>query len=333
MRTLLVSPALTLVREAGVEARVVAELLTRFELPQSAELDAEVVMPVARLASFLDEAASLAKDPFLGLRIAARYRRGMYGLTEFALRTSATLGEACQRLERYVALLNELVEISVVAGDGHATIEQKIPGVRACVGRHGNEFFVCAMTLHARALTGVPLVPLRAHFAHGKPRDVSELESLLGTRALTFGAGANGLVFPASALQLAVLSSDPPLSAILESQAEQSLKARTAPSRFLGRVRASVHEALTGGAPTVLDVARRLKMSSRTLQRRLGADGSTFQQVVDSVREETARAQVLDGKRSLTDVALGLGYADQSAFLRAFKRWTGMTPAEARRRS
>ena len=76
-------------------------------------------------------------------------------------------------------------------------------------------------------------------------------------------------------------------------------------------------------------------MSPRTLQRRLGAEGTSFQDVVDSVREELARIYMADTARKYTvgELAYLLGFSEISAFTRAFKRWTGLTPTQWRDRS
>src|SRR5437870_8284924 len=99
MRSLLVGPALALVREAGGDP---AALVRQFALPASAERDAEVVLPIEKLHGFLDAAA--AYDPLLGVHIAQHIRRGAYGLLEFSSRSAPTLGEALRRIVRYISL-------------------------------------------------------------------------------------------------------------------------------------------------------------------------------------------------------------------------------------
>ena len=99
--------------------------------------------------------------------------------------------------------------------------------------------------------------------------------------------------------------------------------------------RDAVRVALEDGQPQLAEVAKRLKTSPRTLQRRLGAEGTSFQDVVDSVREELARIYMADTKRRYTvgELAYLLGFSEISALSRAFKRWTGMTPTQWRDRS
>jgi AraC-like DNA-binding protein len=103
-----------------------------------------------------------------------------------------------------------------------------------------------------------------------------------------------------------------------------------APGLFVDSVRLEVERELAFGNPNVASIARKLGTSSRTLQRRLGETGLSFRDVVEEVREQLARAYLTDVALPMGEVAQRLGYAEVSAFLRAFKRWTGMTPGQLR---
>jgi AraC-like DNA-binding protein len=102
---------------------------------------------------------------------------------------------------------------------------------------------------------------------------------------------------------------------------------------MLAQVRAAIErELIITGHPNIDGVARSLATSPRTLQRRLLGENTSFRDVVEEVRAELARGY-LDQQLALHDVASRLGYAEVSAFLRAFKRWTGMTPTQFRARA
>jgi AraC-like DNA-binding protein len=327
LRSQLVAPAMAMVREAGGD---VEALLRRFELPPSAETSADVLLPVKALQGLLDAAAEASGEPNLGLRIASRYRRGMFGLLEFAWRAAATVRDGCERIARHVPLISDLLEITFAEHDHGGTIEERIAGEPLCVGRQANEFFVSALVLQTREITGVPIVPDRVYLAHPRPDDVQELVDVFGTSALEFDRGANGLVVGPAVLALPLQTSDPPLLAIIEKQAEAALATVPARGRLLGHVRDHVRRNLAGAPPSLASVAQALRSSPRSLQRGLQEEGATFQQVIDSVREDLALALVAEGE-PVGSVAHALGYSEESAFLRAFRRWTGTTPAVYRR--
>ncbi|MEM9740777.1 MAG: helix-turn-helix transcriptional regulator, partial [Pseudomonadota bacterium] len=96
------------------------------------------------------------------------------------------------------------------------------------------------------------------------------------------------------------------------------------------RVRIAVSQTLSEGVPTVSDIASHLGMSARTLQRRLSHKGSSFQQLVDHARRHLAEQLLRDTNYSLSEVAFLTGFAEQSGFTRAFKRWAGQTPRSYR---
>jgi AraC-like DNA-binding protein len=327
MRSQLVGPALAVVREAGGDAD---GLIRRFELSREAERAAEVVLPLDRLHAFFDEAERAAGDPFLGLHVAERIRRGAYGLLEFSCRSAPTVGEALRRIVRYMALCNELVEVTLEVGPREAIIEQKIVGQPLCVGRHANEFFVAMLLVQSRQLSGKPLAPSRAWFAHPAPRDPAPLESLIGTDRIEFDRERNGMALPRAVLETPLSTHDPALLELLDAQAEAALQLRASSSRFLGQVRQQVRDALREGVPPLEDAARALHLSPRTLQRRLADEGTSYNDLVDDVRQELARRWVKEAARPLGEVAFLLGYSELSAFLRAFKRWTGQAAGDFR---
>ena len=327
MRSQLVGPVLAAVRAAGADPE---QLVRRFGLPADAESRGEIELPLATLHAFLEAAEEATGDPFLGVHIATRYPRGAFGILEFASRSAPDLREAYARVVQYVSLVNELVDVTLSEREGVASFEWRIAGVPDCVGRHANELLIVALILSSRQLSGTPFVPQRVWFAHERPTDVSELEAALGTSRVAFGVQANGFSLTSSALDAPLASADPPLLAVLDGQARQALEQRVAPDRFVGRVRQLVREGLSAGVPTVEVLAKRLSMSPRTLQRRLTDQATSVQELVESVREEVARLEVSEGKRPLAEIAFLLGYADPRAFLRAFKRWTGKTPAQYR---
>ncbi|MEM7606283.1 MAG: helix-turn-helix transcriptional regulator, partial [Myxococcota bacterium] len=96
------------------------------------------------------------------------------------------------------------------------------------------------------------------------------------------------------------------------------------------RVRIEVSQTLADGVPSISDTAKRLGMSSRTLQRRLSASGYTYQQLIDEARRQLAEKLLRQTEYSVQEVAFLTGFSEQSAFTRAFKRWAGQTPRSFR---
>ena len=102
-------------------------------------------------------------------------------------------------------------------------------------------------------------------------------------------------------------------------------------SDLASRANEAIDAELASGAVSLASVARRLAMSERSLQRRLEAEGIGFAALIDAARRRRAESLLRSRDVSLTEIAFLLGFSEQSAFTRAFKRWTGKSPRDARR--
>lgn len=327
IRTQIVGAALAHVRARGGDPD---RLIERFSLPIGSETAPDVVVPLPTLHALLDELERVTGDPFLGLHMAASFPRGIYGIVEYIARNCATVREGLHRIVHYASLVTNRVEVTFEERGGAGIIRHAIAGEPLATGRHSNEFFICAILLQARELSGARFVPTRVWFAHAAPPDTSELVAQLGTDAIAFGAGENGFELSAELLDLAIRSADPALLNVLDREVSHALEQRPLPRTFMDAVRGAIEGRLGHGTPSLPDVARVLGTSVRTLQRRLGEEDRSFRDVVEEVRERLAREYLGHDEVNLAEVASRLGYAEMSAFLRAFKRWTGMTPTQFR---
>lgn len=327
-RTHLVGLALARVRAGGGDTQA---LLREFELPATVETEPEITLDLHRFHALGDALAAAARDQFLGLHLGAALEHGAQGLFEFSYLSAPTIGAGLERVVRYMRLLNELIEVSLTVRGSEALLEHKIPGEPLGAGRQSNEFFVACVLARARRLTATPFVPSRAWFAHPAPREPGELLAYLGTTQVEFGRESSGFAVPRTALDLPLATSDPALLRVLDEVAARALKERGGHTDFVGRVREQVRVQLANGAPSLAATARALKMSVRTLQRRLDGERTAFAELVERVRSDLAQLYLDDRARPLAEVAYLCGYSELSAFLRAFRRWTGKTPTEYRR--
>lgn len=324
----LVRPALALVSERGGD---VEGLVRRHGLPEDAATEREIVVDLESLRAFLDEVSRTLGEPHLGSVVGHRTERGTWDLLEYSCRSAPDVRGALRRMSRYVRLANDIVQIRFVERpDRSASIEQTLPGSPLVIDRHGNEFFVATVVLKCRELSGKELVPARVEYAHSAPEDLAFLHQLLGTENLAFGCGRNAVVFDAEGLDSKLVGFDPSLLSILDRYAEQALESRGNRSAFLLSVRDSIREQLVEGKAVLGETARAIGTTARTLQRRLTEESTSFGAEVESVREELARVYVSDRARPLMEIAFLLGYSDLSTFVRAFRRWTGVTPARFR---
>jgi AraC-like DNA-binding protein len=304
-----------------------AALSARFGLPRESVTKREVDASLDTIEAIANAAAEQAGDPNLGFHLALCLPPGAYGLLEYIGRSAATLRQAGERFVRYSALLNELTSFDFTLRGDVAVLRQRIDGYPPCVGRHPGEMFVTLIVRFLYEATDFDWLPSAIAFAHPAPADPSELAGYFRA-PVSWGTGENRIALPLALLDRAVVTSDAMLFKLLDEQAEKVLttRARHDAGDFLMKTRAEMRVALEHGQPELAAVARALKMSARTLQRRLEGEGTNFQELVDSVRHELARIYIADPKYALGEVAYLLGFSEISAFTRAFKRWTGMTP-------
>jgi AraC-like DNA-binding protein len=182
----------------------------------------------------------------------------------------------------------------------------------------------------ARELAGPPFQLLAVDFTH---RTIDPVPYRAHFDApVHFGAPHTQLVIPRAALDAPLASSDPNLLEILTRAADDLHRQRPADATMVSQVARVLREALRTDEAHVDRIAKRLGLTSRSLQRRLKDEGTSFNAVREDVRRQLSR-RYLDEGLSIAEISFLLGFSEPSAFFRAFKRWNGMTPLEARHRT
>lgn len=282
-----------------------------------------------QFATFIETAARIAADAFYGLELGLRYDLRASGLAGYLSLACGTARESLTNACRYGAISDTSSDYALTeAGDGaFFRIETRSLPLR--MSRHATEFKVAIIISACLTWVGQSLCPREARFAHPRA-DPRPAEWRLGCPA-QFGAEATGLVFHRDQLSLRPRTSDPHLLDLLERVALECLSKRgSAAESMRSRVERMLVDCLARGVPTVREVAEELGLSERTLARRLTTEGTSFGQLLDDLRHDMARAYLEDLSMPLSQVAYLLGYADQSAFSNAFRRWTGRSPGRFR---
>jgi AraC-like DNA-binding protein len=300
-------------------------------LPKDAERREEVAVSPGDFEKLMGYLAKELGDPSVALNLPAALDWPNYHVVELAARTSPNLRAAFEQVVHYASLFYAYLVFSLEEKDGELRVRhrQRIPGAG---GRFGNEYAMAATLVYARRYTGIDIQPRRVWFAHRAASGLAELRRFFATRDLEFGRADNGLAFSASDGLRPCVAPDIRLLRTAERLAEAELRERPAPSDFIGQVRAELGWILAAGAPDAGRLARRMKLSTRTLQRRLEERGTTFSEEVDAARCDLACELLRDPSLATAEVAYRLGFSDPAAFTRAFKRWEGITPSAYRKR-
>jgi AraC-like DNA-binding protein len=308
-------------------------LIRRFDLPERADEQESIWMPVSTLRAFLDAAASYLQVPQLGLTLAENVPRGGYGVLEHSARSALTLGEAAAVFTRYMGLPGDTVSLALEQGRTAVRFVHRVEGQRAGLGPHGNVFALAYTLRMARELTGRRLPVGTLTLADSAQPDVPALKAWFDTREVELDAGYNAMEVDAALLKLPVISADARVHRSLIKILDQLHASPNREGGFGTRLELAVRAAIEErGSLAIERIARQVGMSSRTLQRRLAASGGSYQELIEGVRRRVAEKLLANPAISIAEVSYRLGYADVRSFARAFRRWKGAPPGAYRRR-
>lgn len=291
--------------------------------------DSAARMPLARWDGMFRRAVEYSGDESLPLKVGASIKARHYGMVGYVAMSCATLGEAIAMNERYERLVDDVSESQLLLSG--ETAEMLWLPVYKSPYPYLAQLSLAGLTTYARMLTERPDLGLQAHFEFAEPADLSVYLQIFGQRPL-FGQPATKLVFPTAYLSLRIAHSDAEINQLLKTQAEAMLLQWAGEPEFLRELKLTLSTSLVSGRVALVDIAARLHLSGRTLQRRLDELGLSYQRVLDEVRRQQAEAHLKNPAISLAEVAFLLGYSEQSPFQNAFRRWLGESPGAYRKR-
>lgn len=283
---------------------------------------------VTELERFAEMCAGAADDPTFGLELASRVPRGAYGLVEFLWRAAATPRDGLAQITHFAPLISLVIVPQVVSLDGGRT-RIIVSNPISDHWRFVNEYIVGFYARQFRENLGGRAHVRAVSFSHPTHASAHAVASFLAVPT-AFGQPGTWLEVETADLDLPHLEADSALLAAIARTLTPALKRSPQQLTFSERVRASVEASLLESQEIAM-VARQLGLTPRTLQRRLAAEQSSFNDILDSARRARAGHLLSQSRMSMTDVALELGFADASAFGRAHKRWTGESPRQVRR--
>ncbi|KUF11100.1 AraC family transcriptional regulator [Pseudoponticoccus marisrubri] len=251
------------------------------------------------------------------------------GVLGLALKAAPTLGASLSRMERYFRLLTDT---AVYRLDRQGPVAQF--RIVARTGAHPalalrNECALAGLVRKARAVVRDELVVSSVCFRHGPTGDPAAHARLFGC-PVQFGAAQDALILPAAMLDAPNRLGDPALSAFLTGHLQAAFDEVARPDTLRAALAQRLPEALSTGIPPAASLAREMGLSERTFFRRLSEEGTSYRDVVREVQMQLARELLEGATCSIAEVAFLTGFAEQSTFGRAFKRWVGQAPAQYR---
>lgn len=285
-------------------------------------------IPMSDYAQALEQAAVVSADPDLGLHVGELIRPGHYGVLGYVALSCDTLGQALQHYRRYQALVADIGQ-RVESDAGRVRISWT-PGT-GVPHRHAAEANLAAWIGFARWITDRPLPLISVEFRHPAPGSTQEHRRIFGQPPM-FGRPRHALTFDAALLDLPLPQADAEMRVLMDRHAARRMSLLSAGATLTERVQSFILQRLSTGSVGLDHAASALGLGARALQRRLAEDGHRYRDLVDAIRRAQAAHYLEDPDIDLSELALLLGFSEQSAFQRAFRRWFGDTPHAYRRR-
>ncbi len=318
-------PVPGLLLESGIDP---APVLAAAGIAASAFDDARTRVPFAAGARLLLDAAQATGREDFGLLVAQRFEFGSLGLLALLMQRAATVGDALRGLERHLHLHDRGAVVylktsqAAPAALGYAVHDAATPGIGLVY-----DLSLSVGVAMLRALCGPAWRPREVHLPHGRPAAPLTWRRNFGA-PVVFDASAAEIWFDASCLEQRPPHADPAQQLELLRLAQQSEVVLALP--LAERARHVARALVMTGALTSDRVAETLSLHPRTLRRRLAAEGTNLTAVAAAARFDVARQLLRGTGVPLGEMAEVLGYADVTAFVRAFRGWAGCTPGRWR---
>lgn len=273
-------------------------------------------------------ASGQIKDPCFGVKYGPYWHPSMFGPLGYAWLASTSLRKALNRLAKYTDLVLERGAVEIInLENGDASISLSYQGGAFTLPALADSLLSLVMHLCRINYEG-ELNPKMVTLFHSAPPDPGPYFNYFCC-PVEFDSGSDSIILAKSVLDEPLPGGNSRLAKLNEHEAVRYL-AQLDKSRTVDRVQAAIIEQLAGGSVTIGSVAEALHLSSRTLNRQLQEEGTTFTKLKQRAQRNLADLYLADEHYSITEIAFMLGFSEQSAFTRAYRRWTGKVPSDVR---
>lgn len=320
---------LRLAQDEGLD---IAALCRQASLPADLPTLSQGHVPGNCFQALIRALAEQTGNPLLGLYSGDYVQPGSYNVLGYITMSCATLGEAIARIAPYEKLVGDMGVTRVLRQGDETHLIWACAYTDPVVRRHMIDNVFASWIQYARWLAGHnEPAPLQVDLEHPSPG--AGLESAYLERwgcPVRFDQPDSRIRFHQSLLNAPLRQPDPDLRQTLEEHARTRMEGLGDLDGWAARVRHAIYQQLRQGVTRQDRVAEQLAMTSRTMQRKLGEEGLSYQRLLDDIRHELARDYLTNTQLSIQDIALRLGFSEVRSFHRRFKDWTGSTPGDFR---
>lgn len=306
-------------------------VFTRVGVDENRLTDPKLALDLGAYVGMMEEAAAQTGNDNFGLWYGQQFKPAMLGLIGEVALASPTLGAAVANLAELFPYHQQATETRFARDGELLRLEYRILDGRILSRRQDAELTMGMFANVFRACLGPGWVPEEVHCEHPRPEGWREHERAFDA-PVHFGQRTNAIIFRDRHLDRPMPGGD--LARLTRLRDELiRVAGGTGALGFLDRVKGEVRSRLPEGNPSVEEVAEAVGMARWTLQRRLADAGLSYSDVVESVRRDLACLHLRQPHVTVAELGFMLGYSEVSAFSRAFRRWTGMSPQAYRGRA
>jgi len=288
-------------------------------------------VPLDTLNSAWQSAEAITQDPIIGLHVGEKIHPHDYGLLGQIMMNCANIAQALEKILSVEFIINNLFVSKVIEENGYAVNRIYSQQYEAESIRHIIEQDISALinigifvmnkdfTVHNR--------PIEIHFRHKPAGDIKEYERILKTKVL-FEQEYNQAIFPPAVLESTIYNPNPRIAELLNDELQQLLHEVENKDALTLRLWRYFQNSEASVELDIESIAQQFNITARTLQRRLQQEGTSFQDELKYYRTQQAKQFLNANSLSISEIAFEMGFNDNSAFHKAFKRWTGLTPKE-----
>jgi len=302
------------------------DLLQAVSLSEEQLNDGRLLIDVQRCEELYAFTSKALNDEMLGFKFGQIFESDRWGVLGYIALTSLNLADAMKAQYKFQSLSGNMGVPTLTLDDTNSTL-QWVPAYNC--SHHISEQIITGFISLARTLTNKGgLAPEGVFFTHKAHSGRAYYEAYFNC-PVKFDSTFNGIVIPNTELQAPIRKSDSELNKVLCDRASAMLAQQTFNSP-MEVIKGYILKTLTDHVPEIEEAAQHLGLSVRSMQRKLQEHGTSFSQVLDAIRKEMALTYLRQTQNSVLYISDRLGFSEQSAFQRAFKRWTGMTPRRYR---
>ncbi len=268
-------------------------------------------------------------DHHFGLHMGEQAKPGTFDVVGYVMMNCRTLQDALKSVARYQRIIGEGGIVKVRQYDDVFEISYDIVYSPTQYTRHRIEAVLSSIVSTGRWLSGIDLNPLEVHFQHRLQGDLSEYKRVFKSD-VSFERAKNGLIYDRSSLDRPISQANPFLCESFEKVADQILLSFSE-KNIIHRIKKHIIHDLSSNTLCKESIAKKLDISSRTLQRKLKEEGTSYQEILLNTRKEIAINCLKQFEIPISKIAQRLGFSEPSTFHRAFKEWTGLAPGVYRK--